>query len=246
MTTRLHQLLAVRQDVSNRQNRTVTSFYQKAQKRSLFEGMNRNYQPFVDAPENQVPSESVLVQARVDQMLAGVLESMGKLFDMNATIDMANTAAMAPVVLEDGTQLTVALPSTHLLFLEKQLVDVRTIINALPVLDSAFVWSRDEQTGLFQTDELKTLKTKKEKKVLIAYAATDKHPAQVATYDEDVPVGTWVTRKLFGGISATRQAQLLSRVDTIIVAVKKAREQANSVAIEDAKSSPILDYIFAA
>lgn len=245
MTTRLHQILAVRQDVNNRQNRTVTSFYQRAQKRSLFEGMNRNYQPFVDAPENQVPSESVLVQANVDQMLAGVLESMGKLFDINATIDATNTRAMAAVVLEDGTQLTPELPSTHLLFLEKQLVDVRTIINALPVLDPAFVWSRNEQTGLYQTDELKTLKTKKEKKVLIAYQATDKHPAQVATYDEDVPVGTWVTRKLFGGIPETRKAVLLSRVDAMIVAVKKARELANSVVVEDVKSSSILDYIFA-
>lgn len=242
----LNQLIAVRNDVGNRQNRVVTDFYHGVQKSEPFNGMVRNYQPFVDAPENMVPSESVLVRNQVNKVLAGVNEAMARMWDLNASIDVTNTVAMAAVVLEDGTTLTGLLPATHLLFLEKQLVDVRTIISKLPVLDPAFVWTFEDQTGLWSTEELKGLRTKKEKKVLVAYAATDKHPAQVATYDEDTPVGTWTTRKLSGAVPATTVAKMLARVDTVLMAVKKAREAANQTSVVDAQSSPILEFIFQA
>ena len=241
---KLNQIIAVRNDVNSRQNRVVTDFYHAVQKPEPFNGMVRNYQPFIDLPENYVPGESVLVRNRVNKVLEGVTEAMARMWDLNATIDTTNTVATAAVVLEDGTTLTAALPATHLLFLEKQLVDIRTIISKLPVLDPAFVWTMDEQTGLWATEELKALRTKKEKRVLVAYPATDKHPAQVATYDEDVPVGTWTTRKLSGAVPATTVAKMLARVDTVLMAVKKAREAANQTTVVDAKSSPILDFIF--
>lgn len=241
---KLNQIIAVRNDINNRQNRVVTDFYHSVQKPEPFNGMVRNYQPFVDLAENYVPGESVLVRNRVSTVLAGVTEAMARMWDLNATIDVTNTVATAAVVLEDGTVLTAALPATHLLFLEKQLVDIRTIISRLPVLDPAFVWTMDEQTGLWSTEELKTLRTKKEKKVLVAYPATDKHPAQVATYDEDMPVGNWSTRKLSGAVPATTVAKMMARVDNVLMAVKKAREAANQTTVMDAKSSPILDYVF--
>lgn len=242
--TQLNQLIAVRSDVGNRQNRVVTDFYHGVQKSEPFNGMVRNYQPFVDLPENMVPSESVLVRNRVAQVLHGVTEAMSRMWDLNAAIDLTNTVAVAAVILEDGTMLTGQLPATHLLFLEKQLVDVRTIVSKLPVLDPAFVWSWDEQNGLWATEELRALRTKKEKKVLVAHAATDKHPAQVATYDEDTPVGTWTTRKLSGAVPATTVAKMMARVDQCLMAVKKAREAANQTTVTDAQSSAILAYIF--
>jgi len=58
------------------------------------------------------------------------------MFDIVATQDWANCQAVADVVVDDQVILA-QVPFTHLLFLEKQLLDIQTLVEKLPVLDPA-------------------------------------------------------------------------------------------------------------
>ena len=75
--------------------------------------------------------------------------------------------------------------------------------------------------------------------------ATDKHPAQVEVVHEDKNVGKWKTINQSGAIPARDQHDMLARVKKLIEAVKKAREQANLLDVENKQAGDaIFDFIF--
>ena len=76
--------------------------------------------------------------------------------------------------------------------------------------------------------------------------ATDKHPAQVEVYYEDVTVGYWRTVKFSGALPGQRVNELLERVEKLQQAVKFAREEANNTEASDQKvGEKLLSYLFA-
>ena len=126
----------------------------------------------------------------------------------------------------DGEVVLTDVPVTTLLFLEKQLVDIGTAISAIPTPDAAFTWAQDS-TGLLRSDAVHTQKTKKVMKPVTLYEATKEHPAQVAQINEDVVIGTWITTKLSGAMTAERKRLIEGRLRDLTKAVKVAREEAN-------------------
>lgn len=146
----------------------------------------------------------------------------------------------------DDEVLLSNVPVPYLLFLEKQLVDIHTIITKLPTLDPSENWTFDQNSGAWATDPTETTRTKKIPRNHIKAEATDKHPAQVDTYFEDVVVGYWKTIKFSGAVPQTRVNELLQKLNKVRIAVKFARERANSVEVivNGRASQKILDYIF--
>jgi hypothetical protein len=63
--------------------------------------------------------------------------------------------------------------------------------------------------------------------------ATEKHPAQVEVYHEDIVVGLWTKIAFSGAVPRKRVNELLSRVGKLQDAVKYAREEANGVEVAD-------------
>ncbi|HEU5343480.1 MAG TPA: hypothetical protein VFU60_03985, partial [Ktedonobacterales bacterium] len=138
-------------------------------------------------------------------------------------------------------------PATYLLFLEKQLVDLHTFVKKLPVLDASEAWSYDASADAWATEPVQTLRTKKTPRNHVKAEATEKHPAQVEVYYEDVTVGYWRTVKFSGALPAQRVNELLARVEKLQEAVKFAREEANSIEVEDQKvGGTVFDYLFGA
>jgi hypothetical protein len=79
----------------------------------------------------------------------------------------------------------------------------------------------------------------------VVVPATAQHPAQVQVWQEDVNVGKWKTINQSSAIPATERDKYLVRVNEMIEAVKKAREQANLAEATDVKcASSIFSYIF--
>ena len=64
------------------------------------------------------------------------------------------------------------------------------------------------------------------------YPSTDKHPAQVTTFPEDIHVGNWNTTKLSGAMSTFQQRKILERIEKLDKAVILAREEANNTLVE--------------
>ena len=243
MTTQLHQILAVSQGVKTRTNEAVTKAYHAIQQATRLAGISRTYRPLDDDGE-RFPAESTRVQVNTRTAIAQIQEAMAKLLDVELVKDIGNTQAKADLIVE-GQTLATDVPVTYLLFLEKQLRDLATIVAKLPVLDPAEKWAYDPATDTYATAPVETSKTKKVPRAFTLAPATDKHPAQVQAYQEDVLVGYWTTVKYSGALPQAAVTELRGRVAVLQDAVKQARERANQTEVEQREvGATLLSYVF--
>jgi hypothetical protein len=240
---RLNQIVAVEKGVKSRSFQELTEAHHALQKPAQLAGISRTYRP-KDEEGEQFPPEATRVQLKAEELIRQTAAILTKLFDVTATKDWTNCVARADVVL-DGTTLLTQVPITYLLFLEKQLVDMHTFIKKLPTLDASESWTFDPSADAWATEPVQTVKTKKIPRNHVKAEATDKHPAQVEVYYEDVVVGYWRTIKFSGALPARRVNELLERVEKLQAAVKYAREEANNAeALEQKVGERIFGYLF--
>jgi hypothetical protein len=231
--TKLNQVIAVEKSVKSKAHADLTEAHQQLQKPALLSGLSRTYRAKDDEGE-RLPPESTRVQVRTQEVLRRTADVLTQLFDVVATKDWANCEARADVVVDDKVLIAKA-PVTYLLFLEKQLVDLHTFVKKLPVLDPSESWVEDASQDCFATEAVETVRTKKVPRNHVKAEATEKHPAQVDVYYEDIPMGYWRIVKFSGALPARRVATLLDRVEKLQRAVKFAREEANGVEVKNQK-----------
>lgn len=244
--TRLNQLLGVEKGVRERWEKTRSEVVEVITKPEPFTGISRTYKPRLDDGE-QYPPESKQVQVTVADVTDRLAKAVGRFWDVTATRDKTNTEAVANVVV-GGNVLLRDVPASFLVWFEKQLADLRSILVRLPVLDPAERWEDDESTrpGVYQSQEAKTVRPHKVVNFRVAYEATEFHPAQVVQTSTDEPEGDWTTIKFSGAIFETRRRQLMERIDALIEAVTFAREEANMHDVTDLSvSDAVLSYLFA-
>ena len=245
MTKRLNQVVAIERDVKAASYKDLSKEHHLLQKPELTAGMSRVYSPKVDDGES-FPSESKRVQITVAESLKEVAARLSPLFDLTFTKDVGNTspAARGDVIVA-GVVLVEKMPIPTLLMLEKQLIDLHTFVEKLPVLDPAENWTWDAAQQLYVTAPVETLKRNRDKKTIVMYPATDKHPAQTQLIDEEITVGTWRTVKLSGAIPSAERAELQLKVEALQHAVKEARERANMAEVEDKKmADAVFGFLF--
>lgn len=242
--TRLNQIVAVEKGIKSRSFQELTEAHHVLQKAGMLAGISRTYRP-KDEEGEQLPPESTKVQVKGEEVIAKTTEILTKLFDVTATKDWTNCTARANVVV-DGETLLSDVPVSYLLFLEKQLVDLLTFVRKLPVLDAAETWEYDASADCWATEPLQTVRTKKIPRNHVKAEATEKHPAQVEVYYEDVVIGYWKTVKFSGALPAKRINELVERVEKLQQAVKFAREEANNADVTEQKvGKKVFDYLFA-
>ena len=243
MAAKLNQIIAIEKGVKSSSFGELTEAHHLLQKPSLLAGISRTYQP-KDEEGEAFPPEFTRVQASAETVIKDTAQILTKLFDVTAAKDWANCQARADIVV-DGRTLAADVPATYLLFLEKQLVDLHTFVKKLPTLDPSETWTYDASSDSYVTEPIQTAKTKKIPRNHVKAEATEKHPAQVDVYMEDVVVGYWKTIKFSGALPASRVKDLLDRVDKLQQAVKFAREEANSVEAPDRKvGQSVFSYLF--
>lgn len=240
---KLNQIIAVQASKKAHAKDALTEAYHLIQKPDLLNGIARSYKAKEEGGEQQ-PPENKQVQVKVKDLIAKAVVNLNEMFDVVATQDWANCQAKADVVV-DGRTIVKSVPVTNLLFLEKQLVDLHTFIEKLPVLDPAERWEYNSAQDCYASEPFQTSRSKKVPKNHIKYEATKEHPAQVEMYMEDVTVGTWTTIKYSGAIPAAEKNTMLERVRKLQDAVKQAREDANSLEVKKEKiGEGVLTYIF--
>jgi hypothetical protein len=241
----LHQLLAVRDGARSVAEKARTAAYHTIQKGEPLGGIQRTHEPRFDE-DSALPGEYKRVQVVAEQVVADFSRALTRLLDVTAAVDYTNQLATADVVLPDGTVLVHEAPAPFLIFLEKNLKDVRTFIDKLPVLDPAIDWREPLAPGQpWRSVELRTTSTKKVLRNHVKAEATERHPAQVEMYSEDTVSGYWTTVKLSGALPAATVARMRERVDTLTEAVKVARGAANLTNVVDPKpGAAVLAYVF--
>lgn len=237
----LNQLLAVVKGRKAELNNTILGIHRTIQKRPLFDGISKTYQPRDDDGE-KLPGEYQKLQKDAANLLGDLQSAFTNLFATAGAIDKTNTLAQGDIYV-DGQLILENVPVTHLLWLEKQLTDLRTVVQQMPTLDPQHDWLQHDEGGWVTTPRT-TVRAKKVPRNHVKAAATDKHPAQVEVYYEDTPVGDWTTRIRSGAMPHARVRVLVERINRVLEGVKKAREEANGQEVVDFTAKPLLDHIF--
>lgn len=244
MTAKLNQIIAIEKGTKSRTHSVMSDLYKIAQKPDLFNGLAKVYDSAEEGGET-LPPDNKRVQFSVKSLIEQVSHSLSDLMNVTARKDWANCVAKGTVTINDKVILA-DVPVSHLLFLEKQLTDLRTFVGTLPTLDIAEDWTLDPNSGLFKTETTKTHRTKKVQRPLVLYPATPEHPAQTQIVTEDVLAGYWNTTKQSGAMRVPDKQTYLDRIDSLIKAIKEAREAAN---MADEVTTPnvgdaIFSYVF--
>lgn len=226
---RLNQIIALAQGRKARSTSELTETYHKCQQAALFAGQVKTYRP-KNEDGDMYPGEEKRLQLRSEELLAHVAEVMSGAMDIVATQDFANCTAEGNVVV-DGTALLEGVPPTLLCFLERELVNLRTQLSKLPLLDPAKEWNYSDTTRSYRSKPIERAKTKKVPKFTTTAPATPEHPAQVDKDFEDIVEGYWTTVDFSGAVSAQRKEELVARVGQLIEAVRSAREEANCMEV---------------
>lgn len=240
---KLNQILAIEKGVKNRVTSAVTKLYHAAQKPNLFDGLDKKYQS-KDEDGESFPPERKEIQFKAESVLKQLRRHLAELLDTTATKDWANCGATADIEV-DGTVILPNVPVTYLLFLEKQVEHLGTVLEAMPTLDTSLRWTRDEAAGTFVSDEQVTHKTKKVEKPIVVIEPTEHQPGQFTVLTEDVVIGHWKTVHQSGRMRAADKEELLDRLVKLQKAIKQAREDANSAEADHQRvGDQVLGYIF--
>jgi hypothetical protein len=241
---RLNQVLAIESDLKKRVYSELTELDKACRKADLLNGFVSTYEPLAEDGE-QFPPEHKRVQFNTREVLQTIHKSLGELFNIEATKDFANCEAKADIVV-DGAVLMAQVPTTYLLFLEKQLKDIGTMLERIVELDPAEDWRSDENDrGIHVSAPNKRHRTKKNQRGIVLYPATTEHPAQAQLITEDQIVGYVTTVKRSGAIPREVKRTLQRRVEKLSNVVKSAREEANTREVVRQDASRLLDYVFA-
>jgi hypothetical protein len=242
--TKLNQLLAAEIGARSDAEAAKAKTYHQLQKGGLFSGLSKTYDP-VDDADPGLPPEYTRVQLTVEEALGELRQPWARLITVVAQKDLTNTEARADVIIGDSVIIE-QVPATYLLFLEKTLVELATLVGKIPLLDPAEDWDRDDTSGWWKTPKTRRHRTQKQPKSHVLYEATPEHPAQVQRYDVDEVVGFWDEVKFSGAMKASDRNTLLRRVRELQDAVRKAREEANMTTVVDRSGigEAILNYVF--
>lgn len=233
MTTTLNQIIAIEKTARSKAADALTRAHQTLQRKDALFGQIRRYTPR-DDDGVVFPAEDKVLETTVDTQISSFLGDYGRALDLTFVKEAANMSATGDLVLPDGTIIE-SIPVTYLLHLEKKLVELRAFVKKLPTLDTGVVWHWDASNRVWMSDPVETIKGQKVYRNHVRAEATEHHPAQVEVFSEDVPIGTWSTVKLSGAIMPTQLDTMVNQIDSIIEAVKKARERANMTEVVDRK-----------
>lgn len=238
--TKLNQIIAVVQGKKSRAQQELTAAH-RGWNIDAITGISKNYQPKAEDGD-RLPPESKMISVNVCDRIRDLKARLVSLWDAVATQETGNTTAKAAVNGADGVG---ELPVTVLLFLDKQLVDLHTLVTGLPVLPPDRTWRFDGNRNCYITDPVRSIRTQKVPEVITKAGPTKEHPAQTEIYMKDVNVGTWTTTHMSSAIPSKIKAEVLARIEDLRDAVKSARESANSAEVEQVHiGDAILSYVF--
>lgn len=234
---KLHELLAVEGDLQGAASKIMDETKDTFTKRAdHFTGFHKTLHMLDSAREQEAAAgeEHKELVSTVDEKLNYTSKAVIKYFDALLQKEKTNQNAKADLVV-DGVTLATDLPATFLLGLEARLKLVRDYYAAIPTLQPGIQWVPDstQRPGVYRasTQDVRT-KTEKTVKAKVLYDATDKHPAQIDKWTEDIVIGLFKTDKWSGMLSPAQKSELLGRIDSLIQGVKKARQRANHAEVE--------------
>lgn len=246
---KLHELLAVEGDLESNvirdiDNATLT-FTRKIEN---FRKYERHYKPMVENEPEQ-PVEYVPMVNTVDEILTEMMTSWSKYINVNIQKEYTNQIAKADLIV-DGILLAKDVPATALLSLENKLKKLKNVFSVIPTLHSN-EWDVDGDLSCdrytiykMKHDEQKNRTVKSfAHKVLVP--PTDKHPAQIEKWEENIVVGKYIKYTWSSELPSYNKNNYLSKIDKLMKEIKMARQRANEAEIIKTNiGNEIMKFIF--
>lgn len=237
MSTKLHQILAVEKTRMGQTQKLHEDTLKKFGKATeYFFGHNKTLQLLAEGEQNAAieaqAEEDRPVTTTVHDTLEYFLKRWARSEDVAFQKTVANQHARADIKY-NGVVLLAAVPVEELLNLETRLTELRKVFVAIPTLNSNVAWARDDSAPYIYRavkDEV-TTKTEKIAYGIILAPATDKHPAQVERGQRDEVVGRFTRIVKSGAVPSLQKARALECLDELLVGVKQARMEANTVEV---------------
>lgn len=239
---KLNQVNAIVTGRKGETEKFVGDLYKLLQVKDKFVGFDKEYRP-IKEDEDKLPPEKQKVEFRCWDLVQQAAEQWSELWDLILTQDVGNQIALAELKVDDKFSFP-KVPVTFLLFLQKQINDVTTMVKALPTPDTAKTWEVDKQIGLLRSAPEETMRTKKIPKAIVKYDATEHHPAQTEVFNDDKVVGHYLKTHYSGAISVEKKGNMLQKLRVLADAIKVAREQANMASVENQRiGKALFEYV---
>jgi len=241
-----HEILAIEGTKEKVAKKLMKESLVTLKKDSLFKGQTRVLEMFKDEDKHLETTEHQELTSTVDENLDYLVDPIADWLDVVLIKERGNQVANADLEV-DGQVLIKAVPATFLLGLEKKLIELRLVYEAIPTLAPGIKWIPDTQDrkGVFiSNDEVVSFKTKKDLEFKVAYEATKEHPAQIAQVQTEINIGKYRTSVKSGMMTPFEKATRLDRIDKLLAATKKARMRANNIDVaNEHHCKALLDFI---
>lgn len=242
---KLHQVLAVL-DSTKKEADAASSLVQKLfSTPTLFMETEKTLQFIDDDRQDKQGGEFDEHQAM--EITVGQALSHFKAFQINylntlASRETSNQGARANVVV-DGNVLISDAPVSFLIKLEEYFKSMKKVYESIPTLSQSTHWQKDESKGEgIWTTKYDEIRSKKEKimKTIPLFAGDEHHPPQFQREPEEEVVGKYTLRTWSGMIPQFEKDKMIQRCEKVIRAVKRAREEANSIDAKELKGTDAL------
>lgn len=239
--TKLHEILAVEAGLKKTARDILAEGEHTFEKRG--EHFSGHVKTYINTVENDPwEAEEGVVERQelvttVHDKLAYIFKHLVRHIDCMATKDSTNQSAKADIVI--GDQVLVAdVPVTTLLSLEDEIKRWRQVIASVPTLAPGKEWilAADLGDNIFKLRyPEKKVRARKVMHNHVVAKATKEHPEQVRVYNEENPVGVFMTERISGAITPAAKSAMLGKVDIVFRAVKQSRMRANSTQVTQVK-----------
>jgi len=244
---KLHELLAVEGDLEGTFKRIVDeTIHTLSGKPDHFVAIQKKLEMFDEAKAQENLEERKEMVTTVLDKLDYMAGHSIRYFDAVLQKEKTNQLAKADLIV-DGVTIASNVPATFLLGMETKLKRIREIYEASPTLQPGIKWEpleflgRGVYSASFPDVKLKTAKTFQHK---ILIQPTDKHPAQIEKWEEQVPVGKYTVSTQSSMLTPAKKSELIGKVDKLIQACKKARQRANCEEVIQAEIGQVIfDFI---
>ena len=189
--------------------------------------------------------DTKLMITTVPKKLSFLNKKLARYWDALLTKERANTKAKSSVKI--GDVIHDDLPVSFLLQMESKLEEYRRLIDKIPTLPPSGDWVISDTDGsdvYVNENHPKTFKTEKTIQHKVLVEPTEFHPAQITEWSETKNIASRVVYEKSGLLSSKDKADMLDRVDGLIVEFKKARQRANCEIVTHTSLAPkIFAYI---
>lgn len=246
MSKKLYEILAVEGDLEGVYKKTLEKTSKVfTDEVNMFFGAVRTVEWFEEGHPPQ-PAEYQELTKTVSGELLQQKKAVIRYFDVWLQKERTNQEAFADIIIE-GNVIVHNLPATFLLGLENRLRKIKDVYMKIPTLPPSVKWEEDTTKGkgiYRRVNPEEVLKTEKIFKVQVLYEATKEHPAQVDKISETKSIGIKRKEVWTSVLAPAEKISLIEKINKLLLAVKQARQRANSATVVgDTVGEELFDYI---